>query len=141
MKTLTVRQPWAWAIAKGYKPIENRGWTTAHRGILAIHTAKVWDTDAMGAMHTVVRILREQFLPVPRNLADELPLSDVGVIVATVYLVDICTASLHSENLSCACGPWAQPGSAHWKLESARRLSSPIEATGRLGLWDYEVPR
>ena len=26
MRALTVRQPWAWAIAEGYKDIENRSW-------------------------------------------------------------------------------------------------------------------
>ncbi|MEU0468957.1 ASCH domain-containing protein [Amycolatopsis sp. NPDC006131] len=39
MKAITVRQPWAWAIAKGYKPIENRTWSTDHRGLIAIHAA------------------------------------------------------------------------------------------------------
>lgn len=34
---LTIRQPWAWLIAKGHKNIENRSWTTRHRGPLLIH--------------------------------------------------------------------------------------------------------
>jgi hypothetical protein len=35
-RTLTVRQPWAWAIARGHKDIENRSWTTRYRGPIAI---------------------------------------------------------------------------------------------------------
>lgn len=34
---LSVRQPWAWLIAHGYKPIENRTWPTKFRGRVLIH--------------------------------------------------------------------------------------------------------
>lgn len=27
MKSLTVKQPWAWAIVAGHKRVENRSWT------------------------------------------------------------------------------------------------------------------
>lgn len=36
MKALTICQPYAAAIAKGLKPVENR-WATAYRGPLLIH--------------------------------------------------------------------------------------------------------
>ena len=29
--------PWAWAIVEGHKPVENRTWTTKHRGAVLIH--------------------------------------------------------------------------------------------------------
>jgi hypothetical protein len=32
MKTLSVRQPYAWLIVAGFKPIENRTWRTTYRG-------------------------------------------------------------------------------------------------------------
>lgn len=41
---LTVQQPWAWLIVKGYKPIENRTWRTDFRGRLVIHAGKTFDT-------------------------------------------------------------------------------------------------
>jgi hypothetical protein len=34
---LTVRQPWASAIIYAGKDVENRSWTTSHRGRLYIH--------------------------------------------------------------------------------------------------------
>lgn len=37
MKAITVKQPWAWAIRWGFKPVENRSQRTAYRGKLAIH--------------------------------------------------------------------------------------------------------
>lgn len=40
MKALSIRQPWAWLIVNGHKPIENRSWRTAYRGPLLIHAAQ-----------------------------------------------------------------------------------------------------
>ena len=36
-------QPWAWAIAVAGKDVENRGWSTTYRGLLAIHAGKGQD--------------------------------------------------------------------------------------------------
>lgn len=38
--TLSIRQPWAWLIAHGFKDIENRTWSTKFRGRFLIHAAK-----------------------------------------------------------------------------------------------------
>lgn len=135
---LTVRQPWTWAVAKGYKPIENRGWTTPYRGPLAIHAAKRWDDDADEALRFVVQTLRAQGSPVPATLQDELPLSGAGVVVAVVDLVDICTDGQAGEQ--CECGPWAAVGQAHWQLANPRPLAEPFPAKGHLGLWEVDLP-
>lgn len=39
MPVLTLWQPWASLIALGAKTIETRGWSTSHRGRIAIHAA------------------------------------------------------------------------------------------------------
>jgi ASCH domain len=39
-KALSIRQPWAWLIANGYKDIENRSWNTTYRGEFFIHASK-----------------------------------------------------------------------------------------------------
>jgi hypothetical protein len=39
MNLLSIKQPWAWLIANGYKDVENRTWATAYRGPLAIHAS------------------------------------------------------------------------------------------------------
>lgn len=43
MKCLSIRQPWAWAILAGHKPVENRTWATRYRGPLAVHAALRYD--------------------------------------------------------------------------------------------------
>lgn len=37
MRTLSIRQPWAWLICQGHKTIENRDWSTDYRGPFQIH--------------------------------------------------------------------------------------------------------
>lgn len=45
MKALSIRQPYAFAIAAGYKPIENRDWRTGYRGFFLIHAGLKEDRD------------------------------------------------------------------------------------------------
>ncbi len=40
MIALSIRQPWAWLIIHGHKPLENRTWATKFRGRIAVHAAK-----------------------------------------------------------------------------------------------------
>ena len=41
MKAVTIRQPFAWAIAAGFKDIENRGWAPRVEPgeLIAVHAA------------------------------------------------------------------------------------------------------
>lgn len=43
IRILSIRQPWAWLIVNGYKPIENRTWPSNYTGDLYIHAAKKYD--------------------------------------------------------------------------------------------------
>jgi hypothetical protein len=134
VKVITVRQPWAWAIAMGHKTVENRTWTTSYRGPLAIHSAKRWDDYAMEALTTVIHTMRDLDIATPPTLAHDLPYSDVGRVLAVVDLVDICDGKP-----GCDCGPWAMGGHKHWRLANVRRLVVPTPAKGRLGLWNFDV--
>jgi len=43
MRALSIRQPWAWLIANGFKDIENRTWNTNIRGPFLIHAGQSFD--------------------------------------------------------------------------------------------------
>lgn len=43
MKSLSIRQPWAWLIVNGFKDVENRTWKSSFRGSLLIHASKTVD--------------------------------------------------------------------------------------------------
>src|SRR5688500_13358768 len=47
MKALSLRQPWGDLLVHGVKDVENRRWSTRHRGLLVIHAAKTLDVEAM----------------------------------------------------------------------------------------------
>jgi ASCH domain len=50
MKALSIRQPWAWLIVHGFKPVENRTWPTPQRGEVLIHAGLVFDTEGLSSV-------------------------------------------------------------------------------------------
>ena len=118
IKALTIQQPWAWAITHGTKRIENRGWTTQHRGLLAIHAGARIDRDALDDMRIRATI---------RDHGQQ-PNYTTGAVIAVAHLVSIhsCTGR---------CSIWSVPGQHHWALADVRRLPEPVPCKGRLGLW------
>ena len=42
---LSIRQPWAWLIVNGFKPIENRDYRTNYRRPFFVHAAKTMTLD------------------------------------------------------------------------------------------------
>jgi hypothetical protein len=112
MKALTICQPYAELICRGDKPIENRSWSTAYRGPLAIHAgrSRAWLDDAMFDSRGLV----------------------FGAIVGVAQLVDVQPLDKLPANVQQhehAFGPYC------WLLADVRRLRRPIELAGRQGLW------
>lgn len=46
MKALSIKQPWAYAILRKGKDIENRTWKTKERGYFWVHASKTVDKNA-----------------------------------------------------------------------------------------------
>ena len=118
MKAISIRQPWAWCIVNGYKDIENRTWSTKHRGRILIHAAKTIDLEH-------VYFLREIFEDEGIDFPDKFL---TGGIVGTAVLKD-CVTSHKSEWFS---GPYG------FVLSKAKPL--PFRPyRGQLGI--YEVTK
>ena len=112
MQALTIKQPWASAIAAGMKRIENRSWQPAAQRLplqLAIHAGARLDREGLA-------FSRSMGAPV-----DELPLRAI-VAVATVVQV-----------LDRSSDPWWR-GPLGWVLEDVVAIE-PIECAGQLSLW------
>jgi hypothetical protein len=79
MKALTVRNPYAWLIVGGMKPIENRSWSTKYRGPLLIHAAVSLHKDSPSEIEQRygVSVDREQL--------------SFGGIIGQVDLIDVVT--------------------------------------------------
>lgn len=119
VKALTLRQPWAWATIYGGKDVENRRWTTRHRGPLLIHAGV--DVDPDGSASVLKTIADADVFARPRTAWEAR-----GAIIGLVFLADILTDS-HSR--------WAIPGWYNWALEFPSPIDPPIPYRGRPGLW------
>lgn len=117
---LTIRQPWASAIFRAGKDVENRRRLTHYRGRLWIHAARCRRRDEADqwADHSGLWLPGE---PLMR-----------GVILGCVDLVDWVQDSR---------SPWALVGHYHWLLRRPMLLARPIPAPGNLSFAWRRPPR
>jgi hypothetical protein len=118
IRALTVRQPWANAIAYGNKRVENRTWSAdrAAGKLIAIHAGKGHDLDAM---------------PPEGCTWPEVPDLSLGAVLAVATVTGSCVPW----ECDGECSPWAIRGQDHWHLEDVRPLAKPVPCRGALGLW------
>ena len=114
MKCLSVRQPWATLIVRGYKDIENRTWDTAYRGNLFIHASKQYDEEEISQAISSYRLNPDDF---PK-----------GAVVGVVELKDIVTEH-HSAWFN---GPYG------WVLEKPEEMP-PTPCRGRPSLFELDA--
>ncbi len=152
LRAITVKNPWAWAIAHGGKAIENRPRGVSYRGPLAIHAGLGW--SELGAEDAYVLNAwtawlsgRDSTVQTPEHRRDpwermdtlepgderEQQLMPRGVIIAVAELVD-------SHLDAPCCRPWGMSefeGKAmhHLVLANVRPLAEPVPCRGALGLW------
>lgn len=136
---LSVRQPWAWLIIAGLKPIENRTWATNYRGELYIHAGKSFDWDAMfwfaeqrevrGSGIVLCQHFGIKFGVSPENSKITKHLDEFGAIIGRVNLVDCDT---NSKSI------WAESGCNHWFMRDPSPIT-PIPLRGQLGLFKAEI--
>lgn len=116
MKALSIRQPWAWLIAHGYKDVENRTWATPFRGRFLLHASKTFDLDGEAWV-------RATFPAIPLPARGEIA---TGGIVGEAVLTD-CVEGAHPS-------PWFN-GAVAFVLDQRRALPfAPCK--GRLGFFD-----
>jgi hypothetical protein len=126
VRAVSVRQPWAWAIARGHQPVLNRATDTGYRGPVAIYASFRVDLESFES--DVVR----RAVSTTWDAAD--PAAAIGGIVAVVSLAGVCAAATSAA--PCGCGAWARPGAYHWRLADPRPLRWPVLAVGQAGLWE-----
>ncbi|WP_431776272.1 hypothetical protein [Streptomyces cucumeris] len=118
-RALTVRQPWAAAIAYAGKTIENRVQRWSYRGPVLIHSGKAIDRAAKQhpPLAAVVRGLQ----------------LDQRAVVAVARITDC-----HPDDGECT--PWSAAGHYHYVLADVTPLPLPVpHLRGALGLWTPPV--
>jgi hypothetical protein len=129
LQAISVRQPWAWAIARGHKPVLNRAADTGYRGPVAIYASFRVDLESFED-DVIRRTARAAWDP-----AD--PVAAIGGIVAVVSLAGVCAAAVSAG--ACGCGEWAGPGAYHWQFADPRPLQWAVLAVGQPGLWELSA--
>jgi hypothetical protein len=138
MRALTVRPPWSWAIAHGGKTVENRGYPTRYRGLLAIHggARSRWDPDGQASA-----LVREAWAARARSRPDAhnsiwLLRKDTGWMTFGAVVAVAELRGCHGpDDCYGTCSPWAAAGQWHWNLFDVRPLPDPVPCRGMLGLW------
>lgn len=122
-KALSVRQPWAYLICSGIKPIENRTWDTNFRGTIYIHACSKID-DKRGYTDDQWSDLIERGYK-PLYMGGYLKYS---AIIGHVDIIDC----VHDHT-----SIWAEKGVSNWVLENPVLFDEPIKnVRGALNLWD-----
>ena len=129
--TLTVRQPWAWAIARGGKDIENRWRVTRYRGPILIHAGKaIPDFTEIEDLLALLELSADK--PAQALDLDQFEAEAVyGAIVASARVADCVVASTSPW----FCGPFG------WVLMDVRPVARPLHRPGRLGIFRTAVLR
>ena len=127
MKTLTIKQPWATLIMQQDKRFEFRSWQTKYRGDLLIHAGKEIDKEATKRLAKYI----------PKNMP-------TGKILGKVRLVDCIKMSPEFKEILLKENKDIYTESSFrenygWQLENVEVFDDPIEAKGKLSLWDFEI--
>jgi len=125
VRAITLLNPWALAVARLGKTVENRTWALP-AGRLLIHAGKA--DDPAGYRHL-------EHLGHPRATVAEQVVRSAIVAVATVDTV--CHVSEAPESGGrCECPTdWATPGQVHSRLADVVALPAPVPCPGRQGVW------
>lgn len=122
IKCISVRQPWAYAIAHFGKDIQNRTWSTRYRGEIFIHAGKAkLSEEDVNRTNAVLKKWGLKSIP-PGGL-------QYGYIIARADLVDCVTKSKSG---------WFE-GPYGFKLKNVEPIE-PIPMVGKLGLFNAVLP-
>ena len=126
MKVLSIKEPFATLIKDGVKIYETRSWKTNYRGELYIHVSL--GLSKSDNVEKATKYLKSEIKP--------------GYILCKCNLVDCIPMTeefinyINNETNESDYGRYSE-GRFAWKMELIEVLDEPIEAKGKLGIWNY----
>ena len=134
---LSIRQPWAWAIVNGWKPVENRTWYSNYRGPLLIHAGKREEHGDIGYVLTMIsQQTGEPLEALSERYQKE---AQLGAVVGECLMVGCADSQMDADCLmnrdQKACVPRWWQGPYGFVFENAKAWATPAPLSGRLGIW------
>lgn len=125
MKVLSIRQPWASLIIKGYKKYEFRSWKTKYRGKILIHASGM-----------IEKKMLERFKEYDLDI-------NTSAIIGEAELTDCIKVDKDFNDKLKSIDPVVYGNSNHdetyaWKLDNIKMYNEIIPIKGKLGLWNYD---
>lgn len=162
MKALTLRHPWAFAIAFLGKDVENREWDERLAELMGIHAqvgqriaihggaaperpkrGKHWrdlSPSNLWAQHceALEYIQRRQLGSLtPQGVTHLTRVRQGGPLRPEHFICTGVIAVATVQRLTRdSTSPWAVPGQLHIELGDVQVLPNPVQCTGKQGLWD-----
>lgn len=126
MKVLSIKEPWASLIMNGTKKIETRSWKTKYRGEIYIHASLSKAKITKPEVYELIKDMNFKcgYIICKCNLVDCIYMTDK-------YVNDM-KINHYEEYI---CGHY-EVGRYAWIVEDVKVIE-PIEAKGKLGLWNY----
>ena len=132
MKTISLRQPWAYLICSGIKPIENRSWKLPEKykgERVLIHASANKKLNLLALTGEQYEDACNKFDWKETRSVDRW---DRSAIIGSVEIVD-CVINHPSV--------WAEKGVYNWVLANPILFDKPIlNVKGKLGFWNYDLP-
>ena len=138
---LTIKQPWAFAIAEGFKTIENRSRRTNYHGALLIHAGRAIDDAVNIVSYSRDAAIRFDELGGRSNYWDAREHIPSRIVPAPPTALALCGVVATAQLIGCheatdgCCAPWGFPDQWHWELADVQPLQRAIPKAGALGLW------
>lgn len=152
MKALSVKLPWAFAIAWLGKTVENRSRRHSHRGPFWVHATRCTYLDFADDMEAIGQAVQDQLLldpdcPEAQAAAERLVLFNrasrydmhtqwqamhaamMGRIVARADLTHV------SDPVAVTANPWRDPSQFGWCLDHIQPIQPSAPMRGALGFW------
>lgn len=130
MKVITIRQPWATLIAKGYKRFEFRTWKTKYRGDILIHAGKGVNKKAIERFESLKFKYPSGCIIAKAKLTDCVYVDQEFIEKIVPENPEVYRGLVDKEN-------WKGYG---FKIEDVHEIDA-IPVNGRLSLWDYEYEK
>lgn len=141
IRGLTIKQPWAFAIAEGFKTVENRSRRTNYRGQLLIHAGQNLDKSVPIVRYSRDAAIRLDELGGSCNFWDARTYIPSRIIKAPPTSMALSSVIAIARVVGCheaadgCCAPWGFPGYWRWELANIRALERAVPKAGALGLW------